>query len=61
MGKCPGYTGKYLLSKRKCQVTQQNNLLSLLTLPLAPKVCSLYISKLKKKTIYDLPEERNHI
>ena len=30
-------------------------------MPLAPKVCSLYISELKTETIYDLPEERNHI
>ena len=28
---------------------------------LAPKVYSLQISELEKRTIYDLPEERNHI
>ena len=47
--------------KEKVKSHNKNNLLSLSTLPLAPKVCSLYISELKTETIYDLPEERNHI
>ena len=35
--------------------------MSISTLPLAPKVCSLYISDKKKGTFYELPTKKNHI
>jgi hypothetical protein len=47
--------------KEKVKSHNKENLLSISTLPLAPKVCSLYVSELKKGTIYNLPEKKNHI
>ena len=47
--------------KEKVRSHNKDNILSISTLPLAPKVCSLYISERQKGTIYDLPEERNCI
>ena len=47
--------------KEKVSTHNKDNILSIATLPLAPKVCSLYISKLKKGTMYELPSAKNHI
>ena len=47
--------------KEKGKSHNKDNILSISTLPLAPQVCSLYISELKEGTIYDLPDERNLI
>ena len=47
--------------KEKVKSHNKDNLLSLSTLPLPLKVCSLYVSDWKKVTFYDLPEKKNHI
>ena len=47
--------------KEKGKSHNKDNILPISTLPLAPQVCSLYISELKEGTIYDLPDERNLI